>query len=245
MSFTFLIIIFILTSSPNLLLQVCSNSTTAAALEETVKSTSIPPKQTSYFYQEPKGPGTYEFGYYLEDKPTNNTQFRNETGSSNGTVIGSYGFLRADGLFTVINYIADINGYRIRKKKIGFKKNELLSPSSKISNQAATSNSKPITTTSATTTEIPGLNLTSGTLPPILVDTVMDKFQIDLSPDASPGDILHPNISEIISGDLPSMKTDKKKSQLGFDVVQNFIPSNFPIAPFQLPTEMPSKLKDD
>ncbi|XP_055847112.1 uncharacterized protein LOC129912744 [Episyrphus balteatus] len=221
-------------TSPYFLHQVWANSTIADFRANT-NSTFAPPKQSSYFYQDTEGSETYEFGYRVEDKSTENIQFRNETLFSNGTVTGSYGYLRADGIFTVVNYVADDKGYRTkRKKKVN--KNHHSKESSETQSTITT------TATTTTTSEIPPLNLTSGTLPPLLVDKVMDQFQIDLSPDASPGDILHPNISDIIDGKIP-LKMAAKNA--GFDVVQNFIPMNFPIAPFQLPTDKPSKSKDD
>ncbi|KAK9869673.1 hypothetical protein WA026_003422 [Henosepilachna vigintioctopunctata] len=67
---------------------------------------------TNYNYREPEGYGTYAFGYDVEDPETNNIQFRNEEKLSNGSVIGSYGYLEESGNAFVVNYIADHNGYR-------------------------------------------------------------------------------------------------------------------------------------
>lgn len=67
---------------------------------------------TNYFDQEPQGPGTYAFGYDIEDPETNNIQFRDEERLPNGTVIGSYGYVKPDGDIFVVRYVADEKGYR-------------------------------------------------------------------------------------------------------------------------------------
>lgn len=65
-----------------------------------------------YNYFEPEGPGTYSFGYDIEDAGTNNVQFRNEERLKNGTVVGSYGFVDEEGWIHTVNYVADHLGYR-------------------------------------------------------------------------------------------------------------------------------------
>ncbi|KAJ3653406.1 hypothetical protein Zmor_012660 [Zophobas morio] len=72
----------------------------------------------SYNYHEPQGPGTYAFGYDIDDASSNNVQFRNEERHPNGTVTGSYGYVAPDGNVRVVNYIADQNGYRFKSVEI-------------------------------------------------------------------------------------------------------------------------------
>lgn len=59
-----------------------------------------------------KGPGTYAFGYEIEDSQTGNIQFRDEEKLRNGTIKGSYGVLAPDDTIRLTRYIADHLGYR-------------------------------------------------------------------------------------------------------------------------------------
>ncbi|XP_018561041.1 larval cuticle protein 1-like isoform X2 [Anoplophora glabripennis] len=69
---------------------------------------------TDYNAFEPQGPGTYSFGYDIEDPEKDNIQFRDEERFPNGTIKGSYGYLRPDGMVQIVHYTADENGYRAK-----------------------------------------------------------------------------------------------------------------------------------
>lgn len=66
----------------------------------------------NYHYKDPTGPGTYAFGYEVQDTQTSNVQYRNEEKHPNGSVTGNYGLLLPDGNVQTVNYIADQDGYR-------------------------------------------------------------------------------------------------------------------------------------
>ncbi|XP_067001104.2 cuticle protein 19 [Anabrus simplex] len=67
----------------------------------------------SYNEIDHQGPGTYAFGYDIDDAKTGNTQFRQEERFPNGTVAGSYGLVEPDGNVRVVHYVADHLGYRV------------------------------------------------------------------------------------------------------------------------------------
>ncbi|CAG4977221.1 unnamed protein product [Colias eurytheme] len=69
-----------------------------------------------YFYR--GNDGTYTFGYDVLDPESGNTQFRNEERYSNGTVVGSYGYIDALGKPRRYDYIADEKGYRVVSAKL-------------------------------------------------------------------------------------------------------------------------------
>ncbi|KAL1138638.1 hypothetical protein AAG570_008701, partial [Ranatra chinensis] len=58
-----------------------------------------------------QGPGTYAFGYDVEDALTGNIHYRLEERLRNGTVIGSYGLLEPNGNVRIVHYRADETGY--------------------------------------------------------------------------------------------------------------------------------------
>lgn len=73
---------------------------------------SIVTEWNEYNMRETDGPGTYAFGYDVEDAETGNIQFRSEEKFANGSVIGSYGYVTPEGNVHMVHYVADHLGYR-------------------------------------------------------------------------------------------------------------------------------------
>lgn len=59
--------------------------------------------------KQPREP--YNFGYDVKDEYGNH-QYRKEESDSQGNVRGSYGYTDANGVFRVVDYVADVNGFR-------------------------------------------------------------------------------------------------------------------------------------
>lgn len=60
-------------------------------------------------------PEPFDFGYDVNDE-YGNKQFRKESGDTAGVVRGSYGYTDANGLYRIVEYIADANGFRANIK---------------------------------------------------------------------------------------------------------------------------------
>jgi hypothetical protein len=53
----------------------------------------------------------FSFNYDVKDE-YGNGQYRREEGDSNGVVRGSYGYTDANGLYRIVDYVADQDGFR-------------------------------------------------------------------------------------------------------------------------------------
>ncbi|PRD31841.1 UNVERIFIED_CONTAM: Cuticle protein 10.9 [Trichonephila clavipes] len=62
-------------------------------------------------YGQNEAPKPYNFDYQSADEQ-GNVHYRNEEGDASGTVRGTYGYTDNQGLFRVVEYIADASGFR-------------------------------------------------------------------------------------------------------------------------------------
>lgn len=88
------------------------NSAPASKLNPNIRYSAVDWDTSVYSFRDQDGPGSYSFGYDIEDAETNNLQTRSEERFPNGTVTGHYGYLQPDGIVLMVNYIADTKGYR-------------------------------------------------------------------------------------------------------------------------------------
>ncbi|XP_050514576.1 uncharacterized protein LOC114334953 isoform X2 [Diabrotica virgifera virgifera] len=72
---------------------------------------------SNYNSFQPNGQGTYSFGYEIEDPDTQNIQFRDEERKADGTIIGSYGWVKPDG--NIIMVRASVEGSEGESKRYG------------------------------------------------------------------------------------------------------------------------------
>ncbi|KAF8782301.1 uncharacterized protein LOC129963725 [Argiope bruennichi] len=66
------------------------------------------PVESPYYVKD--NSGNYAFGHH--DANPGGPSFHSETGDISGKKVGSYGVRNRDGTFTIVDYVADQNGYR-------------------------------------------------------------------------------------------------------------------------------------
>ncbi|XP_037940054.1 uncharacterized protein LOC119672945 [Teleopsis dalmanni] len=195
----------------------------------------------SYFKRDPYGPNTYAFGFEINDKKTGNVQFRDERRFVNGSTEGAFGYLRPDGRVTISRFIAD-------KKRGYLTHTETFSEGDKYKWQKYWPTEKPdiimdrpidMSQTNITFNKALQLNETYSKLPINITNEIQKQHGLDVNSVDFNNDILDPLVDEIINGKIPLKKVTNGKSAngIGFETVHNFIPTDFHIAPFQLPAD--------
>ncbi|KAH8379570.1 hypothetical protein KR009_005648, partial [Drosophila setifemur] len=188
-------------------------------------------KVSNYFLHEPYGPNTYAFGYEIDDPQTQNSQFREEKRFVNGSIQGSYGYARPDGITEITNYSADKKGGYTAKRQ-SFQKDD-----AKLKTVWPTQ--RPDILVERTKVESPSnvtwdpkshLNVSVSQVASHVAKQIKEQHGLDLNHIDVSKDVLKPAVLDVIQGKAPV------KAQ----PVQNLIPQQFPIVPFMLPLDQES-----
>ncbi|XP_017073937.1 uncharacterized protein LOC108109774 [Drosophila eugracilis] len=191
-------------------------------------------KVRNYFLHEPYGPNTYAFGYEVDDPQTKNSQFREEKRFANGSIQGSFGYARPDGRIEVTNYRADKDdGYsaKIQTFKAGDEKVKSVWPTERP--DILVERSKTESPSNVTWDPKSHLNVSVSHVADHVAQQLKEQHGLDLNHIDVTKDVLKPAVLDVIQGKAPAK----------VQPVQNLIPQQFPIAPFQLPADQETTIK--
>ncbi|ALC43884.1 CG34462, partial [Drosophila busckii] len=207
---------------------------TAAYTQTAAANASDSNKWSNYFLHEPYGPHTYAFGYELQDKATGNVQFRDERRYLNGSLEGSYGYVRPDGLVQVTRYRADeASGYLAQTQTFAageegnleatphwptkrpdlFREQHVRQPAQNVSWDAKQH-----------------LNVSVDAVEHELAEQLKQQLGLDLNHINVAQDV-QPAVLDIVNG-----KT-QLQGNASLQSLQNLLPKELPIVPFELPVE--------
>ncbi|XP_020816949.1 uncharacterized protein LOC110190680 [Drosophila serrata] len=192
------------------------------------KNESAKAKVSQYFLHEPYGPNTYAFGYEIDDPQTHNSQFREERRFVNGSIQGSYGYARPNGVIQVTQYTADEKkGYsaQMHNYKMGDEKVKAVWPTQRP--DILVDRSKVESPANITWDPMSHLNVSVTHVADHVAKQLKEQHGLDLNHIDVTKDVLKPDVLNVIQGKTPNQVMP----------IQNVIPQQFPIAPFQLPTE--------
>ncbi|XP_070489813.1 homeobox protein 2-like [Chironomus tepperi] len=150
-----------------------------------------------YNIMAPDGPGTYAFGYEIEDPASGNVQFRDEQKHKNGSVTGSYGVLLSNNVLHITRYIADHRGYRAssetKKKNPNTPLRIELQLQPTTSSTSAQGENQEYPFSQSTTTPIPSpFETMKPSIDPVVASQIYQQHQINVNP--SQNNLRDPNI---------------------------------------------------
>ncbi|XP_017135406.1 uncharacterized protein LOC108151358 [Drosophila miranda] len=191
-------------------------------------------KVTNYFLHEPYGPNTYAFGYEIDDPQTQNIQFRDERRFVNGSVQGSYGYVRPDGLIEVTKYRADENGGFLAQTQSfqpGDEQAKTVWPTQRP--EIIADRQKVQSPANVTWDPKSHLNVSVSHVAADVAKQLKEQHGLDLNHIDVAKDVLKPAVLDVVQGKAPL--NNKTKEGTPFQPVQNVIPNRFPI--FMLPAD--------
>ncbi|XP_037720309.1 uncharacterized protein LOC119553774 [Drosophila subpulchrella] len=192
------------------------------------KNESSRAKVSNYFLHEPYGANTYAFGYKVDDPQTKNSQFREEKRFANGSIQGSYGYARPDGRIEVTKYQADEDGgysAKIQTFKAGDDRVRSVWPTERP--DILVERSRTDSPSNVTWDPKSHLNVSVSNVADQVAQQLKEQHGLDLNHIDVTKDVLKPAVLDVIQGKAPAKGRP----------VQNLIPQQFPIVPFQLPAD--------
>ncbi|EDW33237.1 GL24693 [Drosophila persimilis] len=179
-------------------------------------------------------PNTYAFGYEIDDPQTQNIQFRDERRFVNGSVQGSYGYVRPDGLIEVTKYRADENGGFLAQTQSfqpGDEQAKTVWPTQRP--EIIADRQKVQSPTNVTWDPKSHLNVSVSHVAADVAKQLKEQHGLDLNHIDVAKDVLKPAVLDVVQGKAPL--NNKTKEGTPFQPVQNVIPNRFPI--FMLPAD--------
>lgn len=168
-----------------------------------------------------------------------NIQFRDERRYANGTIEGSHGYVRPDGTVMVTHFLADSDRGYLSQTQNFAPGDEAKWQENWPTKRPNILMEKPMESVQPSIfyDDNEKLNLTSILLP---VEPIKEEHGIDLNPPKLEKELVNPVVLDVINGNAPLVANSNVKDKegvVGFETVHNFIPSDFPIVPFQLPQQ--------
>ncbi|XP_067646971.1 LOW QUALITY PROTEIN: uncharacterized protein [Eurosta solidaginis] len=195
-----------------------------------MKQSGSSPGLSSYFERDLYGPNTYAFGFEVNDNRTGNVQFRDERRYVNGSVEGSFGYVRPDGRVIVTAFLSDSERgflHDTRTFEVGDQQWKAHWP-----------------TKGPNVPHMPDkdlhLNVTNNEIPADKASSIKNHYGVDLNANENNStDVGYIVVQDIIDGKVPLQTVPgKTETHVGFVAVNDFLPPNFPIVAFKLPPIM-------
>ncbi|EDW68930.2 uncharacterized protein [Drosophila virilis] len=208
----------------------------AAYAKTADENRSEPSKMSNYFLHEPYGPKTYAFGYEVEDAQSGNIQFRDERRFLNGSIEGSYGYVRPDGYVQVTRYRSnEESGYLAHSQSYapGDQRVDFIWPTQRPDLLKVQHEMQPAVNISWDPKS--HLNVSVDQVEHKVAQQLKQQHGLDLNHINVAQDVLQPAVLDIVNGKTPL--TTQANGSLAFETLHNFIDNDLPLVPFELPAE--------
>ncbi|KAH8365513.1 hypothetical protein KR093_001581, partial [Drosophila rubida] len=197
---------------------------------------SEPSKTSNYFLHQPYGPNTYAFGYEVEDAQTGNVQFRDERRYANGSIAGSFGYVRPDARIQVTRYKADADGGYLAHAQSyapGEQQADSVWPTKLPELLRDQHSTQPASNVSWDAKQ--HLNVSVDEVESEVAEQLKQQHGLDLLHIDVAQDVLQPALLDIVNGKTPLKQ--QPNGSLAFETLQKVVPDELPLVPFELPAQ--------